>query len=311
MDVKKVLIIGFGRMGLTHYSILNMLLPGVEFHIIESNKRIRHLFKKNFNWLHFYSNESVLPKSNFDLTIITTPPFIHSELVERALKRKDKNIFVEKPFGGFMNDSVTYTGAVFVGYVLRFNPCVQWIKKNINPSDITRISGKYYSNTIESKPKGWRNGNYSGVLNEMGSHILDLFNFIVGLKGARVVNASIESIYSDTDDIVNAKLTNDNVIFELDLNWVDKRYRKPEFSLTIDLKNGEHFHLDQQKITKYSSGNEKEQISVATMPSNIPYYLRGIDFTLQMEKLISSREDLCDLNNALLVNCTMKNILNA
>lgn len=309
MDIKKILIVGFGRMGLTHYSILNMLLPEAEFHVIETNRKIERLFKKNFPKIMFYTNEEALPIISFDLTLITTPPFIHANLVEKAIIRKDKIIFVEKPFGGFMNNAFHLEGPVFVGYVLRFNPCIQWIKSNIDATSITKISGSYFSNTIESKPKGWRNGNYSGVLNEMGSHILDIINFIITLDNVTVIHSEIKSKYSDTDDIVNAKLLSGDTEVEINLDWVNKNYRKPEFQLELLLNTGERYVVDQQKITEYSGDTVVTVVSVASIKTNVPYYLRGVDFTLQMEQLVSNQENLCNLENALVVNSTIKKLL--
>ena len=39
----KILIYGFGRMGLTHYSILNSLLNKSSFTFIEPNNKLRFL----------------------------------------------------------------------------------------------------------------------------------------------------------------------------------------------------------------------------------------------------------------------------
>ena len=66
----KVLIYGFGRMGLTHFSILNGLNPDLNFSVIEPNKILRNILKKNLN-AKFYADDSNL-KEAFDITLITT-----------------------------------------------------------------------------------------------------------------------------------------------------------------------------------------------------------------------------------------------
>ena len=124
----KILIYGFGRMGLTHFSILNGLNSNINFSIIEPNKLLRIILKKNID-AHFYADDSIL-KDPFDITLITTPPFVHLQLVQNSIKRKDRVIFVEKPFGGCLNtklDDIAKLNSVYIGYVLLFNPCVQWI----------------------------------------------------------------------------------------------------------------------------------------------------------------------------------------
>ena len=67
----KILIYGFGRMGLTHFSILNGLNPEIQFSVIEPNKLLRTILKKNIN-AKFYADDSTL-KDAFDVTLITTP----------------------------------------------------------------------------------------------------------------------------------------------------------------------------------------------------------------------------------------------
>ena len=94
-----------------------------------------------------------------------------------------------------------------MGYVLRFNPSIRWIKSNISPKKISEIKVQYLSNTLSQKPKGWRNGSFSGVLNEMGSHLIDLIQHILETHEIGVENAKIESCVSDVDDIVFSKLS--------------------------------------------------------------------------------------------------------
>ena len=67
----KILIYGFGRMGLTHFSILNGINPQIQFSVIEPNKILRKILKKNIN-AKFYADDSTL-KDAFDITLITTP----------------------------------------------------------------------------------------------------------------------------------------------------------------------------------------------------------------------------------------------
>ena len=97
----RILIYGFGRMGLTHFSILNSLNAEIEFSVIEPSKILRTILKKNIN-AKFYADDSTLNES-FDITLITTPPSVHLQLLEKSVKRGDKKIFIEKPFGGYTN----------------------------------------------------------------------------------------------------------------------------------------------------------------------------------------------------------------
>jgi predicted dehydrogenase len=303
----RVLIYGFGRMGLTHYAILNSLLPDASFTFVDPNKVLNFISKKNIKGKFVKSDKNL--KGPFDLTLITTPPFIHKELLNNSLSRGDKRVFVEKPFGGHSNfDFDAGVKNVFIGYVLRFNPIVSWVKENINPEDIKEVKSQYLSNTIENKPKGWRNGTYSGVLNEMGSHILDLNNYLFNIKDYKILSKEIQSHISDVDDKVRFSIDSKERIFDFYFNWVDKSIRKPIFSVEVFLKNGEVIKFDQQKVQIEKDG-KIENISVVQLEERIPYYLRGVDFTKQMEDLLEDQHTLCSITEALVTNNLMKEIL--
>ena len=309
----KILIYGFGRMGLTHFSILNGLNPEINFSVIEPNKILRALLKKNIN-ANFYADDSSL-KEAFDITLITTPPSIHLQLLEKSVSRGDKKIFIEKPFGGYTNtklDHISESTNIYIGYVLRFNPCIQWVKANVNPQDIKSIHGQYLSNTIEKKPTGWRNGSFSGVLNEMGSHVIDLIQYIVGNDQMDVLSSKKESIISDIDDIVEATLkTKSDISVSMYFNWVKKDIRKPVFGIEIEMKDGFKYSIDQQQVNKYNSnGGFIEKVSVTDLAKAVPFYLRGVDFTDQMLDLLADQKIMASVNDALAVNTLMKKILN-
>jgi predicted dehydrogenase len=308
-----ILIYGFGRMGLTHFSILKGLSPDIKFSIIEPNKILRTILKTNIN-ASFFSNDSEL-NDPFDITLITTPPSIHLNLLNKSIERGDKKIFVEKPFGGHNNidfNNVFSLKQLYIGYVLRFNPCIQWVKSNISPKDISSIHGQYLSHTIESKPKGWRNGSFSGVLNEMGSHVIDLLQYIIGENDMDVQTSKIESIISDVDDIVEATLkTKNNLEVSIYLNWVKKDVRKPIFGIEIKMKNGYKYFIDQQQIKKYSADGEFiSKVTVTDISQTVPYYLRGVDFTNQMKSLLNDGKEMATFDDAIGVNLIMNKILN-
>lgn len=309
----KILIYGFGRMGLTHFSILNSLNADVNFSVIEPNSILRAIVRKNIR-AKFFKNDSNLNKP-YDITLITTPPSIHLHLLNSCIKRGDKRIFVEKPFGGYTNvniGNIPNFKNINIGYVLRFNPCIQWVKKNINPKNIKSLNAQYLSNTIAKKPEGWRNGPYSGVLNEMGSHIIDLIYYIIGKDDEmKVVESRVQSKISDIDDIVETTLlTKNSIEVSLYFNWIKKDIRKPIFRIHLLMKDGTKYIIDQQQINKLDKKDLLiEKVSVTDLIKSVPYYLRGIDFTSQMMDLIGNQKIIAKMDEALKVNSIMKKIL--
>jgi predicted dehydrogenase len=146
----------------------------------------------------------------------------------------------------------------------------------------------------------------------MGSHIVDLMQYIIGTSQMDVISSKKESIISDVDDVVEASLKTSNDIFvSIYLNWVKKDVRKPIFGIDIEMKNGIKYSIDQQQINKYNTNGEFiEKVAVTGLAKAVPFYLRGVDFTDQMLDLLGDQKIMASLNDALAVNKTMEKILN-
>ena len=98
----KIVVVGWGRMGMTHTSILGGLFPDkINFEIVEPNFYVRSIFKNTLKYkCHNSINDVDLENSK---VLITTPPSTHKFLTEYSLTNGASNIFVEKPFGLFDN----------------------------------------------------------------------------------------------------------------------------------------------------------------------------------------------------------------
>tara|TARA_B100000989_G_C19532516_1_gene470907 strand:+ start:8243 stop:9199 length:957 start_codon:yes stop_codon:yes gene_type:complete len=309
----RILIYGFGRMGLTHFTILNSINENLKFTIIEPNRFLLSILNKNFPNVNFLKDDSSL-KEPYDISLITAPPFAHLKLLKKCLKRGDKKVFIEKPFGGYTNiydDYLNQTKNLYVGYVLRFNPCIQWIKNKISKKNIFSVKGQFLSSTLNKRPVGWRNGPFSGVLNEVGSHVIDLIQYITECKSMEVNHCKIQSVISDVDDILDAELiSNDGVNISLHFNWVKKNIRKPVFKLEIVMKDGLKYLIDQQEIVIRNNKEEKsDKISVTDIAETVPFYLRGIDFSKQMEDLLNDCSTIASVEDGLQVNKVINKIM--
>jgi predicted dehydrogenase len=308
--MKKILIYGFGRMGLTHYAILNQLIENASFVFVDPDRKVNFFAKRNLN-ARIVSSDEVLNEL-FDYALICTPPMFHLPLLESCINKTISNVFVEKPFGGINDDLsgiANSTHPISVGYVLRFNPIVQWVKEFIDLEKIAKVEGYYFSNTIEKKPKGWRNGSYSGVTNEVGSHVIDLCVFLFGLSNPSLIRKHKESLFSDVDDIVSADLEENSIQYHFHFDWVNKDYRKPFFKFQITLIDGTVIKFDQQKVERIYDGKLLGKTSVVDLAQKVPYYLRGIDFTLQMQDFIGHKDSIATLSDAMITRRIIKKIL--
>lgn len=287
-------------MGLTHYSILNQLCRNSDFVFVDPDKKVNYFANRNLNATVVNNLDHGVP---FDFALICTPPIFHIPILERCIKSNISNIFVEKPFGGINDDYssvVNTTSEVSVGYVLRFNPIIQWVKDFIERDKIKTVSGFYFSNTIEKKPLGWRNGLYSGVTNEVGAHVIDLCIYLFSLGSPKIIDTKIKSIISDVDDILIADLEEESIKYHFHFDWVNKDYRKPVFKFEVEMVDGSLVKFDQQKVEVFKDGVLKQKITNVDIASNVPFYLRGVEFTSQMLDFIGDRTTIASSNEALI-----------
>lgn len=296
-----ILIYGFGRMGLTHYAILNQLKENARFVFIDPDKKVNFFGKKNLN-AKIITNDSELDE-HFNYALICTPPMFHIPILENCMNKNVSNIFVEKPFGGVKDDFSSAINAeqnIKIGYVLRFNPIIQWVKKHLDITKLLKVEGYYFSNTLEKKPKGWRNSAYSGVTNEIGSHIIDLSVYLFGLSNPLLINKQLVSKISDVDDILIADLVENNVQFHFHFDWVNKEYRKPVFKFVLSMCDGTVIKFDQQKSEIFKDDILIERITTVDIASQVPFYLRGVDFSYQMQDFVGSQSTMATVDDALI-----------
>ena len=128
------------------------------------------------------------------------------------------------------------------------------------------------------------------------------------IQDYKILYKEIQSHISDVDDEVRFSINSQGRIFNFYFNWVDKSIRKPIFSVEVVLKNGDVIKFDQQKVHIEKDG-KTEIISVVQLEESIPYYLRGVDFTKQMQDLLEGQRTLCNIEEALVTNYLMKEIL--
>src|SRR3989339_1033000 len=317
-------IIGFGRMGLTHFSILNNH-PDVNFAAIcDSSSFMLKNISKYTNLETFTDFLEMYDKVKLDFVIIPTPTSLHSAAVKEAVKR-DIHVFVEKPFvlsvseGEQIISMLNGSGLVNqVGYVIRFNEIFVKIKQLINDSVIgmpitykMEMNGPTVSKPVKS---GWRSkkSQGGGCLHDFASHSIDVINYLLGMP-KKVTGTVMKSIYSKNveDQITSTFIHKDNLSGTLLVNWSDVSYRKPAYKFELlgdkgkviaDLHAFKLFLNYQPQNGQYSKGWNNCYITDFARP--VRFYLRGNEFSRQLDYFIDSimdREDgkMCTFQDGL------------
>lgn len=300
----KVGIVGFGRMGITHYSILNSY-PGVSINsVADTNATMLSVMSKYIEGLETYKNyKTLIDKSKPDALLVCTPPHLHYDILKYALQN-NIHVFVEKPYTLNPKQALELSkefeakGLVNqVGYVNRFNDVFVTAKEHLDAGLIGKpicFKSEMYSCTVVTTDKGsgWRANRKTGggVVYEMAAHAIDLVNFYFG-KPSNVVGTSMQQIYSKkVNDLVSSTfLYKNGLVGTMNVNWSDESYRKPTNKLEIFGTEGKIL-ADQHSFKLYLKEENKERgyrkgwntVYITDIFKQVPFYVRGNEFTRQL-----------------------------
>lgn len=299
-------VTGFGRMGITHFSILNCH-PEVEFAAIcDPTSFIRSKAEKHLGIPVFSDHAKMIDESDLDFVIIATPTGTHADCALRAIEN-GVHMFMEKPLAVTPSDGETILRALSerpvvnqVGYVLRFNDIFLAIKQILSDrvlGDVISFKSEVRGPTIlRDVSEGWRakKSQGGGCLHDFASHAVDLICYLFG-PPTQISGSKLQKIYSTSvDDAVYSTMTYESgTIGTLQANWSDASYRKPTYSLDILCKGGrlvadlhqfKIFFRDEPELTRYRKG--WNTVYVTDIAEPVRFYLRGYEFTRQLDYFI-------------------------
>ena len=299
-----VAIIGIGRMGITHYSIINSHPDVTIKAVVDTSSLVLSLLNKYIDGIHTYTDyKELFEKENLDAIIICTPPTLHYQIAMKAAE-KGIHVFSEKPFTTKQKLAEELTKLFEqkhlvnqVGYVNRFNDIFKAVKQYIDKGVIGNVisfKSEMYSRTITKSEEGktWRDSreNGGGAVFEVASHAIDLVNFLIG-KPDKITGTSMTSIFSkNVEDAVNATFLYKNGISgTLNVNWSDESFRKPTNKIEIFGSQGKIL-ADQHGIKIFMKKESVENniregwntIYITDVFKPVQFYVRGNEFTAQL-----------------------------
>lgn len=299
-----------GRMGITHFSILNTH-PSVKIAAVcDKSRTMMTLFKEHTGVNIFNNYRDMIRDEDLDFVVISTPADSHAEAIETAIQN-DLHVFTEKPFvmniaeGNRILDLLKEKPVVNqVGYVNRFNEVFQEVKKLLERNAIgviRHIKLEMLGNTVTKGVKtGWRSKRNlgGGCMYEYASHCIDLANYFVGPPD-RVTGSVLQSIYSaDVEDIVTSTFIYDRgCTGAMIVNWSDMSVRKPVNRIEIIGEDGKiiadkhayKLYLGKADPTgQFHAGWNTR--SITEFSNNVHFYIRGNEFSCQLAYFIDSIE---------------------
>jgi predicted dehydrogenase len=260
-----VAVIGIGKMGLMHASILNTLPQVNLVALCDKSKFIqkfcRNMFKEK---IQVVENLEEFADLNVDVVYITTPIPSHYSIAKSLFENvKTANIFTEKTLTNSYKNSVDInqiaenTGKTnMVGYMKRFSVTFQKAKELLNQNvigDLTSFEAHAFSSDFFGVETSKMSKGRGGVISDLGSHIIDIAlwyfnNFTV----EKLANNSI-NIQND----VSFNVAKDELKGIFNVSWCKEGYHVPEFGLQINGAEGKIIVDDDSVILNKSSQNRQ------------------------------------------------------
>lgn len=287
-----VAVVGFGKMGILHSSILKAM-PDVRLvAMVEPQPLVRSLAPSVLKDVPFYKNMGkMLDETRPDAVFVTTPTGSHPELCEQAL-RAGANVFVEKPLGDSaasceplkrLAEASSLT--TMVGYSKRFTFTFQHAKRLLEEGVIGEPQSVHASGLVSqvfSKGEGWRykkGPSGGGILAVIGCHVVDLLRWYFGdiEPGAGVAR----SLYSEEveDEFQAAFNLPGGAKGTLDCSWSRPGYRLPEMRVRI---KGERGILDvTEDVVLLDSGGAQKKLYKQQLGHGVFLDVGGPEYTLE------------------------------
>ena len=303
--------IGFGRMGVTHFSILNTH-PSVKIVAVsDQSTTMLNILKKYVDIETFSDYRKMIDAANLDFVVISTPTDSHTEIIRAAIDN-DLHVFSEKPFALTANEgheTLTHLDKKSlvnqVGYVNRFNEVFMEVKKILDAGvigEIRNFSSEMYGATVLKDSKSsWRSKKKTGggCMYEFASHCIDLVSYFLG-QPEKVVGSIMQSIYSsDVEDMVSSTFVyGERCSGSVMVNWSDETFRKPTNIVKILGSKGKiiadkHMYKIYLKQDDHDNGFQKGWNTryITDFAKSVRFYVRGNEFTRQLDYFVDCIEN--------------------
>ncbi len=250
-SIQKVAIIGLGKMGLLHASILN-ILPSVRIvGLVDQDEGLAaHVRSMGLQVPFYKSVERLLSEQRVDATFVCTPAFTHYPLV-RQLLEQNLNVFVEKPLAECLDSAVKMCDLLkdrpiihAVGYMKGHNPLYERARKLVHNGVLGKVSvfrSTLYLSQVFAPKRGWvydpkKSG--GGVIANSTCHLLFLLYWLFG--PLRSVCAQTRRLHSEqVEDAAAALLEFGNgVAGTLDTSWSTPGYPVEQTEIFLQGSSG-------------------------------------------------------------------------
>lgn len=320
MSMVRVGMIGLGKMGLSHYAIVNAHPQIQVVAACDTTAYLTDVLTK-YTGLKCYSDlDKMLAEEALDAVVVATPSKLHASMVTKALNL-GLHVFCEKPFVLDVADGERLVALAAakqvvtqVGYHYRFVGAFQEAARIVQSGALGTVhhvrAEAYGPVVLRAKGGTWRSAKNEGggALYDYACHALDLVNFVAGVPDS-VSGVVRHGVFSrDVEDEVYCSLHYANgASGQLCVNWSDESFRKMSTKISVWGTNG-RISADRQECQIYLRDKVDAlpdtpagwTVRYTTdLTKEVWFYLRGEEYSAQIDyfvqSVLSKRKD--GLNN--------------
>lgn len=309
-------------MGIMHSCLFNKIKDSELVAICDNtpmNLKLLHSILPKVKLYDDYSK--MLDESQLDLTVVTTPVFLHKRMAQKALEM-GSSVFVEKPLAlnakecnelvGMVKDQIT-----LVGYCRRFMATYNLAKKIIEDGSlghIDRFDSHMFVTQVSDQRTGWqfdakRSG--GGVVMDLGSHGVDMLQYLLGEVGE--VSASTEQdLKTSIEDSANLEFRlASGSVGSMEVSWTKPGFRLPELMFDMTFERGRVRVCEKFiEITDPSKNDKTVTLYKQMLEKGVQINVAGQEYTHEDEHIIecilNRSPTRCDFVAAAKTNCIIE-----
>jgi predicted dehydrogenase len=290
-------VIGMGKMGLLHASIVNTISGARLSAIYDKSSTMVKITQKALNGISVTDNLDEFSTLGLDAVYVTTPIPTHFGVIKDIYSRGvAKNIFVEKTLAysyeeaeQLCQQAKTYDGVNMVGYMSRFTPTFKKAKALLQEEAIGKLTSfkayAYASDFVGVKSKSLPAR--GGAIRDLGAHIIDLSLWFFGDLEVEPSKVNFPTQDNNSSRTCFKVKGHKGLEGEFDISWCKEGYRLPEFGITVNgLKGFITVSADFIKLCR--SDTDSYTWYRHDLENDIPFFLGGSEYYREDEYFISS-----------------------
>ena len=282
--VFRVAVVGTGKMGLLHSSILSTV-PNVKVTALcEKSGSMRRILKKTLREVQIVDDVKKLSGLDLDAVFVTTPIPSHCSVVKALIEAEVAgSLFIEKTLAANYAEAKEMcklvdgsNGANMVGYLRRF--CVTFGKakdllfKGAIGDTVSFAAYAYSSDFCGVENKKAMTMSRGGVLKDLGCHAVDLALWFFGDLEVCSSKSALATTKNSKEHLNFSVESSRGVEGNCSVSWRMKDYRMPEVGFSIAGSRGS-IQVNDDRVELRVKEEEPMILHRQDLNDNVPFWL--------------------------------------